>query len=117
MNVFLLFALLGFFPGCVLQQLRVHFVGRQLNVTNHRSSDEAVFDSQHVRVFVRIRHTDVGQFDVQILIDRMQSAANGQIVLQGIGNIRFYLSLILLNRPITLSSTTTSLPTKDLKNE
>lgn len=36
----------GFFPCSVLQQLSVHFVCRQLNVTDHRSTDEAVFHRQ-----------------------------------------------------------------------
>ena len=40
----------SFLPARILQQLGVHFVGRQLHVPHNRSSDETVLHTQHVWV-------------------------------------------------------------------
>lgn len=92
------------FPGSILQQLCVHFIAGQLYVSHHRAANETIFHRsviwrrdigqcgfiiganypivrmklylQHVWVLFRIIHTDVCQFDVEILVDGMQCATN-----------------------------------------
>ena len=70
------------FPRGVLQQRRVALLGGQLHVADDGAADEAVLDGQHVRVFLRVRHRNVRQLDVEILVDRMQRSMDGQVVLQ-----------------------------------
>ena len=36
---------------------------------DHAAADEAVLDTEHVRIFVRVRHTDVCQLYVQVLVN------------------------------------------------
>ena len=85
MNTRSLFALSSFFPGGILQQMCVNFVSRQLDiseedeVTNDATDDEnlpdntatneTVLDTEHVRIFIRICHTDVCQFNIQVLVN------------------------------------------------
>lgn len=63
-------------PRSVLQQLCVHLVAGQLHVAHHRAADEAVLHRQHVRILLRIGDADVGQLDVQVLVDGVQGAAD-----------------------------------------
>ena len=72
----------GLFARGVLQQRCVAFFGGQLDVPHHGAANEAVLDGQHVRIFLGIRHGNVRQFDVEILVHRMKSSMNGQVVLQ-----------------------------------
>ena len=44
--------------------------------------NEAVLDREHVRVLLGIGDGDVGQLDVEVLVDRVQGAADGEVVLQ-----------------------------------
>ena len=46
------------------------------------SPDEAVLDREHVRVLLRVGDRDVGELDVEVLVDRVEGAADGEVVLQ-----------------------------------
>ena len=46
------------------------------------SPDKAVLDREHVRVLLRIGDRDVGELDVEVLVDRVEGAADGEVVLQ-----------------------------------
>jgi len=45
-------------------------------------ADEAVLDRQQMRVLLFVDHVDIVQLDVQILIDRVQRTADGDVVLE-----------------------------------
>ena len=45
-------------------------------------SDEAVLDAEHVGILVWVGHTDVCELDVEILVNGVQSAADGEIILE-----------------------------------
>ena len=70
------------FAGSVLQQRRVAFLGGQLDVADDGTANEAVFDGEHVRILFRVRHRNVRQLDVEILVDRVKSPVDGKVVLQ-----------------------------------
>ena len=46
------------------------------------TSDEAVLDGEHVWVLLRVGDGDVGELDVEVLVDRVEGAADGEVVLQ-----------------------------------
>merc|ERR1712035_73047 len=71
-----------FFSCSVLQELSVHFVCRQLNIPDHRSTDETVFHRQHVWIFLWICDTDVCELNVQVLVNRMKCSADAQVVFE-----------------------------------
>lgn len=74
----------------ILQQLSVDVIDGQLNVSDDTAADEAVLHGQlqandderqemnayHVRIFRRIGDADVVQLDVEVLVDRVQSATD-----------------------------------------
>jgi len=35
-----------------------------------------------VWIFIRVRHRDVGQLNVEVLVNRMKGATNGEIILE-----------------------------------
>lgn len=51
-------------------------------VWHHVPADEAVLDRQQMRVLLFVDHVDIVQLDVQILIDRVQRTADGDVVLE-----------------------------------
>lgn len=69
-------------PGRVLQQLCVYLLGRQLNVADNTAANETVADGSEVRMLVRVYHLHVVQLDVEVLVDRVESAAQTDVILQ-----------------------------------
>lgn len=95
----------SFFPRRVLQQLCVNVLTRQLHISHYRSTDETILHRsmdvatlesfflhaewypewipnlylQHMRIFLCVVHTDVCEFDVQILVNWMEGAANAEM--------------------------------------
>ena len=69
-------------PRSILQQRGVAFFGGQLDVADDGAANEAVFDGEHVRILFRIRHRNVRQLDVEILVYRVKRPVDGQVVLQ-----------------------------------
>ena len=61
-------------PCGIVQQGGVHLPLWQMDVAQHRPTDEAGLHVQHVRVLVQLGHGDVGQSDVVELVDRVQGA-------------------------------------------
>ena len=57
----LVFGLGDFFPGSVLEELGVDFVGWKLDVADDGASDEAALDREHVRILLGVGDADVGQ--------------------------------------------------------
>ena len=57
----LVFGLGDFFPGSVLEELGVDFVGWKLDVADDGASDEAALDREHVRILLGVGNADVGQ--------------------------------------------------------
>lgn len=66
----------------VLKQLRIDFVRRKLHVPNHGTTDKTILDREHVRILLCIRNAYICKLDVQVLVHRMQSTADTQIILQ-----------------------------------
>ena len=64
----LLLVLSSFLPGGVLQEVSVHLVPGQLDVPHHAAPDEAVLDTQHVGILVRVSHADVCQLYIEVLV-------------------------------------------------
>ena len=52
------------------------------NIPDDGSPDEAVLDREHVRVFLGVGDGDVRELDVEVLVDRVERAADGKVVLQ-----------------------------------
>ena len=69
MNMESLFALSSLFPSGILQEMCVNLVTRQLDISDNTATNETVLDTEHVRIFVWIRHTDVCQFYIQVLVN------------------------------------------------
>jgi len=76
------FALCCLFSGGVLQERRVTLVSGQLNVPDNRPSDEAGLYREHVGILVRVCDRDVGQLNVEILVDRVECPVDAEVVLQ-----------------------------------
>lgn len=53
-----------------------------MDVSHDAASDEDVFDAAQVRVLELVEHDDVVEFDVQILVDGFEGAADGDVVLE-----------------------------------
>ena len=68
----LLLALGSFLPGGVLQQVSVHLVPGQLDISHHAATDETVLDTQHVGILVGVSHADVCQLYIEVLIHLKQ---------------------------------------------
>lgn len=61
-------------------------IGRSISIWNHEklekclphdgAADEAILDAKHVRVFFRVRHADVCELDVEVLIHAVQGASD-----------------------------------------
>ena len=49
---------------------------------DNTTPDEAVLDTEHVGILIRVSHTDVCELDVEILVHGVQSATDGEIILQ-----------------------------------
>lgn len=62
----------------VLEQLRVHVVRRQLHVAHDGAADEAVLHGEHVRMALRVRHRDVVELHVEVLVHRVQRSADAE---------------------------------------
>lgn len=89
----------GLPPRRVLQQVCVHGVGGELDVAHDGPPHKAVLHRQlhtpqaasvgprqetgyHVRVALLVLDTDVGQLDVEELVDGLQAATDAHVVLQ-----------------------------------
>jgi len=71
------------FPSCrVLEKLSIDVLCWQLNVTDDRTPDKAIFHGHHMWVPSLIRDLDIVQTDVQELVDRLEDARDGQVVLE-----------------------------------
>ena len=68
----LLLVLSSFLPGGVLQEVSVHLVPRQLDISHHAATDETVLDAQHVGILVGVSHADVCQLYIEVLIHLQQ---------------------------------------------
>ena len=71
-----------FFPSGVLQKLSVNIHCMQLNVPDHRSTHEAIFNTRELRVGRRIHYCCVVQPHVQVLVYRVQRPAHGDVILE-----------------------------------
>ena len=131
MNIRLLFALSSLFPSCILQQMCVNLVTRQLDISekeevmddvqdedealpDNTATNETVLDTEHVRIFIRIRDTNVCQFDIQVLVNLEKNKFR---LLTHYCHWQFTEWRVPQIERSFFSSTTTSLPTNDLKNE
>ena len=65
----LLLVLSSFLPGGVLQEVSVHLIPGQLDISHHAATDETVLDAQHVGILVGVGHTDICQLYIEILIN------------------------------------------------
>ena len=72
----------SFSPGGILQDLDVHATWWQLHVPDYRPSDEAVAHACDVRVPFRVDDGYVCEFDVQVLVDAVQRARDGEVIFQ-----------------------------------
>ena len=63
------------------QVLSIHLSISHLNVPHYGPSDKTIPHRQHVGVLFWVCHLDVVQFDVQVLIHRMQDTCDTQIIL------------------------------------
>jgi hypothetical protein len=52
-----------------LKELSVNLVPRKLNIPHHRPPDEAVLYTEHVRVLIRVSHRNIGQLNVEVLVN------------------------------------------------
>ncbi len=53
-----------------------------MNVSHHGTSNEDILNRTQVRVLQFIQHHNVVEFDVQVLVDGFQSAADRDVILQ-----------------------------------
>lgn len=72
----------GLSPTCVLQQPAVDLVWWQVHVSHHRTTDEDVLDRTEVRVFQFVQDHNVVEFDVEVLVDGLEGAPDGDVVFQ-----------------------------------
>lgn len=68
----------------------VDLIGWELHVPDDGSADEAVFDRDHMWKSFWIGDGDIGQLHVEILIDRVQSSADTQIIFELHDNVLSY---------------------------
>ena len=68
----LLLVLSSFLPGGVLQEVGVHLVPGQLDISHHAATDETVLDAQHVGILVGVSDADVCQLYIEVLIHLQQ---------------------------------------------
>lgn len=77
------FGLVESLSSCgIFQELRVHGIGRYLNITNYRATDEAVFHRNHMGVPGLIRHLYVVESDIQKLVYGFEHAGDQEVVLE-----------------------------------
>ena len=65
----LLLVLGSFLPGGVLEEVSVHLVPGQLDISYHAATDETVLDAQHVGILVWVSHADICQLYIEVLIN------------------------------------------------
>ena len=53
-----------------------------MHISDHRPSDEDVLDAAEVGVFQLVEDGDVVEFDVEVLVDGFEGAADGDVVFQ-----------------------------------
>lgn len=75
----LLTALQNFLTASLLQQLGVNALRGKLDITNNGAANEAVFHRKHVGVALHVGDCDVGQLDVQVLINGVKDADDAGI--------------------------------------
>ena len=66
----------------VLQQLRVDLARGQLHVLDDGAADEAVLHGLQVREVGGVLDAHAEEFDVEVLVDGVQLAADGEVILQ-----------------------------------
>jgi len=76
-----------FAPRSVFQQLCVHRLWRELDVSDDRTTDEAVLHGHHVRMPGFIENFDVIQTNVEELVDRLQYTRDREVVLELNGDL------------------------------
>ena len=69
-------------PRRVLQEASVHRVLRQHNVSDNTPSYKDIFDTGEMRVLVEVKHFNIIQLDVEILVDALQGTADSDVVLE-----------------------------------
>lgn len=66
----------------VLQQRAIDLVRREVDVSDDGAADEDVLDGAQVRVLQLVQNHHVVEFDVQILVDGLEGAADADVVFQ-----------------------------------
>ena len=67
-------------PTRILEQPSINLTCRQMHVSDHRTSNEDVLDAAEVGVFQLVEDGDVVEFDVEVLVDGFEGAADGDVV-------------------------------------
>ena len=66
----------------ILQQTPVNLTCWEMHISDHRPSDENVLDAAEVGVLQLVEDGDVVEFDVEVLVDGFEGAADGDVVFQ-----------------------------------
>ena len=75
----------GLAAGGVVQDVHVHGLSRQLHVAHHAASDEAVAHALHVWKARLVHHVRVLELDVQVLADQTPGSAPARAACRGRG--------------------------------
>lgn len=68
--------------GSVLQQPHVDLRPRQHHIAHHTATDEHVLHRRQMGVLGQVKHFDIVELDVQVLVDRFQDAADANVILE-----------------------------------
>ena len=69
-------------PRSILQQPNIHLRPRQHHIAHHTPPNEHILDRRQMRVFIQIEDVDIIKLDVEVLVDRFQSAADADVIFQ-----------------------------------
>ena len=53
-----------------------------MHIPHHASPDEDVLHAAQMRVFQIVEHGDVVEFDIEVLVDGFEGAADGDVVFE-----------------------------------
>ena len=69
-------------PRSILQQPNIHLRPRQHHIAHHATPNEHVLDRREMRVFIQIEDVDIVELNIEVLVDRFQSAADADVIFQ-----------------------------------